>query len=230
MTPDEVAYGLLFVTAEEVPMKCLLMALALASGFNLVWAEPTPAPSTRSPDYQAVDGAVFRGGQPTSEDLLSLATHDVNAVIDLEGGDIHGKNPLLNLFNYLREPGERKGSIKREEVMAEADGIKNFYDIPLNSTDKVSASEVGKIDQVLTLLHDADPEERVYVHCEHGRDRTGLIVALYQVKYHHMTPDEAHEQMVSYGHQGVLDSLFTKNLDRFFWKVAPSYYEQAEQE
>jgi hypothetical protein len=46
------------------------------------------------------------------------------------------------------------------------------------------------------LLMDGGP---TYLHCYHGKDRTGLVVALYKCKYMGMNPEDAIEEAKSFG-------------------------------
>ncbi|HTG33910.1 MAG TPA: tyrosine-protein phosphatase [Thermoanaerobaculia bacterium] len=52
------------------------------------------------------------------------------------------------------------------------------------------------IKDILTAIDHA--EKPVLIHCSHGEDRTGLIVALYQV-CKGMTPEDAYKDMVAHG-------------------------------
>jgi protein tyrosine/serine phosphatase len=52
----------------------------------------------------------------------------------------------------------------------------------------------------------------IYVHCEHGHDRTGLVIALERVLPEHWSADQAHQEMMDLGH-----SRFLPRLDSFFW-------------
>jgi tyrosine-protein phosphatase SIW14 len=39
----------------------------------------------------------------------------------------------------------------------------------------------------------------IFVHCQHGQDRTGVIVALYRIFYEQWTPQAAHDEMMNMG-------------------------------
>ncbi len=55
----------------------------------------------------------------------------------------------------------------------------------------------------------------VYVHCVLGRDRTGLVVALYRVRYLGWPAATAYEQMRAERFNPLL-----RDLDRYFWRYA----------
>jgi protein tyrosine/serine phosphatase len=54
------------------------------------------------------------------------------------------------------------------------------------------------------------------VHCEHGHDRTGMIVALYRVCFDGWGPETAYQEMINMGHNP--DDHVTQGTDVFFWQ------------
>jgi tyrosine-protein phosphatase SIW14 len=65
---------------------------------------------------------------------------------------------------------------------------------PLNAWITPSAEKVREILQSIDRA-----EKPVYIHCSHGEDRTGLIVALYRVCYLHVKPEDAYLDMAAHG-------------------------------
>jgi hypothetical protein len=53
----------------------------------------------------------------------------------------------------------------------------------------------------------------VYIHCELGRDRSGLIIGLYRVRYEGWSPCAAYAEMQQFGFNERL-----RGLDRYFWE------------
>ncbi len=57
---------------------------------------------------------------------------------------------------------------------------------------------------------------KVLVHCSHGKDRTGLVVAIYSVRNKNFCKDAAYEQMKQYGANinlfGIKPMLDSKNI------------------
>ena len=56
------------------------------------------------------------------------------------------------------------------------------------------------VEKIREILKDIDKAEKpVLIHCSHGEDRTGLIVALYKVCKGTATPEDAYKDMVAHG-------------------------------
>lgn len=47
-----------------------------------------------------------------------------------------------------------------------------------------------------------------YVHCSHGQDRTGLVIAVYRVTHDHWTKAQAEKEMLSNGFHKSLHGLW----------------------
>ena len=71
------------------------------------------------------------------------------------------------------------------------------------------------IHDALELMKAATPEHPVYIHCEHGADRTGLLAALYRVKVQGWAPEDAKTEWEAHGHN-CLSRIFTGYLDDYF--------------
>ncbi len=65
----------------------------------------------------------------------------------------------------------------------------------------------ARIDEILAIIGNPAAQP-VFVHCEHGVDRTGLIIALYEVKYLGMSAHDAYKDWRASGHKGI-GTLFT---------------------
>lgn len=77
-------------------------------------------------------------------------------------------------------------------------------------------------EQVLALV--SDPQmQPVYIHCNLGRDRTGLIAAIYRVRYEGWSPGAAFQRMREEQFNPLL-----KSLDRYFWDHAWPEFTPAE--
>lgn len=174
------------------------------------------AANAEIPNFHQVNSGIFRGGRPTSEaDMGLLKASGIKTIINLQGGDL--KNPLLRKFVAKLEPGELPQNINAESSWAKAAGIQ-FFNFPLDSIGDVTKKENVEIESILSILND-EKYFPVFVHCEHGKDRTGMIISLYKVQNTSIGIHAAHEEWESYGHEEI-NSLFTRHLDTYFYKKA----------
>jgi protein tyrosine/serine phosphatase len=129
-----------------------------------------------------VSPGIYRGGRPDPEDYEDLVTIGVRTIIDLEN-DSRIVDPERDYFS--RTPVE----------------FVNFGMDGLHQPD-----EAG-LQNVLSIL--ANPAKYpVYVHCEHGMDRTGLIIGLYRVQVEGWKPKDAWREMRQYQFRPFLPGLY----------------------
>jgi uncharacterized protein (TIGR01244 family) len=116
-------------------------------------------------NFHQVDEHVFRGGQPAADGFRSLAKMGVKTVVD------------------LRHDGERA-----EEKLVKAAGM-NYVSIPMSG---LTAPTTQQMKQLMAILNDA--ANPVFLHCKHGADRTGTIIACYRIRNEHWTNQKALEE------------------------------------
>ena len=114
----------------------------------------------------------YRGAQPRGRDYADLAALGVKTVID------------------LTRDGDRQ-----ESSFAQAVGMK-FYRIPMTTHETPSAEKVA---QFLKLVNDP-ANQPVYVHCQGGRHRTGVMTAVHRISHDHWTADQAFAEMKKYNY------------------------------
>ncbi len=171
------------------------------------------AESTVLTNLHSFGTGLYRGARPGSlAALTDLQKMGVKTVIDLQGGDL--LNPNYSWIVSRIEPGESAQAIAAENDAVTKLGM-NFINIPLDSLDPVTPQEGQQIAALLKVINDPQ-NQPVFVHCEHGKDRTGLVVALYRVFYQNWSAQKAHDEMVALGH-GTLNMIFTDDMDDFFW-------------
>jgi protein tyrosine/serine phosphatase len=174
------------------------------------------APVSIISDFHVVTDGIYRGARPKTEGINALNQMHVKTVIDLQGGD----SQTLGWFAGLFEPGEKQSNIDAERDQVQGLGM-NFFNFPLNALKDIDDRESIMITQALQIM--ADPNfQPVYIHCEHGHDRTGLVVALYRVFDMGWTPKAAHDEMVALGHSGFFNRLVTHDLDEAFYSITQS--------
>jgi hypothetical protein len=116
-------------------------------------------------------GKIFRGSAPSPKDVLWLR-------------DILGIKKIVSLD---KESGDK---IERACKILGITQVKAYIDHDRKSLYEVVGRDLKK------LLLDGGP---TYAHCFHGKDRTGLMVALFKCKYMGMTPEDAIAEAKSLG-------------------------------
>ena len=116
---------------------------------------------------------VLRGAQPGKEGYATLKAMGIKTVIDMRTSE-------------------------SEQKQVEAAGMRAIA-VPIEMT-RNGLKE--KVDQVVALM--ADPANQpVYVHCRHGQDRTGIVVAAYRMKQQGWSMADAETEMQAFGFNDV---------------------------
>src|SRR5258707_5007646 len=125
------------------------------------------------PNEGKISEALLRGAQPSAQGLAELKKLGITTIVDLRGNS---------------------GPVARERAQAETLGMR-FIDIPVSGWSPPSNAQVAEF----LKLFQQDPAQKVFVHCYFGRDRTGVMVAAYRMSQQNWTPDQAIEEMYSFG-------------------------------
>lgn len=134
----------------------------------------------RGVDYAAeVAPGIYRGGMPDAQGVEWLAGRDVRTVINLR--HFHGRS---------------EGRLVRAAGM-------HYEWIPLESTD---APEPEQVARFLAIVRNPEAHP-IYVHCLHGVDRTGAMVAIYRMQEQGWNNAEALAEMEHFGAHGLLHDL-----------------------
>jgi tyrosine-protein phosphatase SIW14 len=148
-------------------------AAALLLAFSV--AIPAAAKAERAAgvaidNFGRVNTGYFRGAQPQGNDYEDLAAFGIRTIIDLtKDGDL------------------------AEASIVEDLGMK-FYRIPMTTRQTPSDAEIARF---LKIVGDpANPP--VYVHCQGGRHRTGVMTAVYRMTNDGWNADRAFAEMKQY--------------------------------
>ena len=145
-------------------------AALVSSLLVLPAAAAQPASRIQINNFGRISQSYYRGAQPHGRDYRDLAAIGVKSVIDLtQDGD-------------RREPAEVQRAGMR------------FYRIPMTTHETPSAA---KVSQFLQLVSDP-ANQPVYVHCQGGRHRTGVLTAVYRMTREGWSPDRAFAEMKQY--------------------------------
>jgi protein tyrosine/serine phosphatase len=130
-------------------------------------------------NFHQVVAGIYRGAAPTDEGLKTLKSMKIHTIIDLR--------------SYTQA--------KHEKETAERMGFE-WLNLPMGK----EAPTQKQVDKLLKTLAKAD-KEPVFVHCQHGADRTGCMIGIYRVKVQHWTFDDAWKEMRKYGFKWFLFDL-----------------------
>lgn len=157
---------------------------------------PCPAPISNfqvvSPGRTDGTGAVYRSGQPETEcdwqylEKLGIKTvvklNEFSDKVDAETERCIAKTHHIDVITYYMQP----------------------EDWPHNLNLSAHPDEEVLLQAVETLKNNNRP---VLVHCSHGKDRTGLVVAAYSVLYKNYCKNFAIKEMEHYGANPLLSEL-----------------------
>jgi tyrosine-protein phosphatase SIW14 len=138
------------------------------------------------PNFLQVNQNIYRGGRPTNQGLKALEQKGIKTIINLE---------------------DAASAVKIEKKNLAGTPIQ-LISIPIGSLRSPKDTDVNK---VMGLLN--NPQNfTIYIHCQHGQDRTGLMIGLYRVE-HGLSPADAYKEMLQLGFHKILFPL-----NRYFEK------------
>ncbi len=149
-----------------------------------VWAaSPAPPDPHDIPNFAQVDEGVYRGGQPTPAGWQYLKQLGVVTVVKLdlakEGSDREAESLGMQVIDASGPPSD----------------LSNFWSAPDRAHLQLAVASL------------AGATHPIYVHCLHGQDRTGLVVAMYRVQHDGYSPKAAYREMREHGFHRVFVGL-----------------------
>lgn len=137
-----------------------------------------------------VSPGIYRGSAPEcADDYRQLSRLGVQTVLDLR--------------SFRRRQRERECACLKSHGIA-------YLNVPVS----FHPQRDGSAERALRVLRDAD-RWPIYIHCQHGRDRSGLIIALYRVRCEGWSLRAAYCEMKRFGFNSRL-----RGLERYFWECA----------
>lgn len=160
----------------------ILVSMTAACGSTM---ENRPAKWAQPLTYTGLDNLfivsedVYRSAQPKKKGMTSAKQLGVKTVLSLRETELDGK---LN---------EEEGT-----------GL-NLVHIPIETTD---VTDQNILDALKVLRDGPRP---VLVHCRHGSDRTGLIVAMYRMVFQNWSKEEAKDELINggYGYHSMFKNI-----------------------
>ncbi len=148
-------------------------------------------------NFDMVTPWFYRGGQPCKEGIASLGQLGIKTVVCLRW------SPKL---------------ITAEKAAVEAAGM-TFVSIPLNYWNTPTTKI---IDEFFDLIH-VQENRPVFLHCLHGADRTGLMVAMYRITHEGWDFSRAYSDMVKHG----FHRFRIRNFKWVLWRYAARHLGEA---
>ncbi len=128
------------------------------------------------PNPGRINDGFYRGAQPNAQGLEELKKLGITTIVDLRAED----RPKSE---WEKKEAERLGM--------------HFVHIPIAGFAAPTNEEVV---QFLSLFH--DPQQKIFVHCLLGEDRTGVLVATYRMSVQKWPEEQAMREMNSFGFNG----------------------------
>ncbi len=128
------------------------------------------------PNFGRVSDTFLRGAQPKDAGYAELKKQRVELVVSFR---------------------EHPGQIAAERRAVEALGMR-FVSIPWPP---MNAPRNAQVAEFLELLR-ANPGKKIFAHCRRGAERTGVMVAAYRMASEKWTPQQALDEMETFGFRG----------------------------
>ena len=145
---------------------------AAAPPSNTSFAEKISLPGVHNAGK--VSEQLFRGAQPHPSNLSELKKLGITTIVDLRSESPHTRD--------------------EERSRAESLGIR-FVSIPVGGFSNPTSAQLA---QFFALLRESPPQ-KIFVHCEYGKDRTGVFIAAYRIAFDHWSADQAASEMLAFG-------------------------------
>ena len=163
---------------------------AVVAGAPSAAHAPAPISAKREnlpglPNFARVNKQLLRGGQPTPAGFEELKKLGVGVVV-----------------NLYHEPDE----IARERAIVQSLGMQ-YVSLPWRGSNEPDPKQIAEF---LELLR-ANPDKQVFVHCQRGAERTGVMAACYRISVDRWTVEQALNEMEQFGFRG----LWFRHLKKF---------------
>jgi protein tyrosine/serine phosphatase len=154
-------------------VRLITASLAIVLLASAALAQTEEARIKELPNFHQVNQRLYRGAQPKEGGIQSLVTRGIKTILNLRAAD------------------ERA---RAEEQEARAAGLR-YFNIAMEGLDRPTDAQV---EQALKIINDP-ANQPVFVHCKHGADRTGTVIAIYRMTHDGWTTEEALREAKRYG-------------------------------
>jgi protein tyrosine/serine phosphatase len=161
-------------------------------------SNPTEVSDEDVCNFHQVDESLFRGGRPRPSAFPKLVDLGVKTIISLEGSESAGQEKvLIDDLNGTLPPKQRI----------------DFISFPIGPRE-MEQSGVSHEGMVRLFEQIRDARRPIFIHCYHGKDRTGAVVAVYRMRRHQKTSEEAYAEAFHYLFQES-DLGLRRTIDRY---------------
>ena len=163
-------------------MKKTLISLSVILLFFVGCSTTSTVITNEIPNFRIVDSKnfIYRGGQPTTNGFIYLKSIGITNIVKLNTASEGSDEYVKNL------------------------GIRLVY-VPLDKYNQLIYTPMWKVTMAVTNII-----PRTYVHCQHGQDRTGLIIADYEITIKGKSKIDAEKEMLDYGFHKSLCGLWER--------------------
>ena len=149
-----------------------LIASSLIASLELESAQDAHLTVAGITNCARVNDRLYRGAQPNADGIKSLARLRVRTIIN------------LRMTNDVWSA---------EEAKARDVGI-TYTNVPMSAIGRPTDEQIAK---VLSIIETGT--NPVFVHCQHGADRTGTIIACYRIRHDKWPSKQALQEAKEYG-------------------------------
>ena len=161
-------------------------------------SNPTPITSEDVCNFHQVDAQLYRGGRPRSSAYPKLVGIGVRTIINLE-------EPKFAM--------EEKAAIDQLNSGLPSDRQIQFVSFPITPAeiDEEGVSD-GRLRELFGEIQAST--KPIFLHCYHGKDRTGMVVALYRLLLNQKSATDAYDEAYHYRFSRK-DHGLSRTLDRY---------------
>ncbi len=156
--------------AVAICIVCLFFVATGSAEESILTTCAVPGAEKLVVNFHRVDSDVYRGGRPSYKEdtYLQFALLGIRSIVNLEGGD--------------EAKQEQKVIEKTNEKLAKAGApTLTFISFPIDSFTGTVLSSPANAGMTKLFREIQAAPKPVYIHCQHGKDRTGLVVMLYRM-------------------------------------------------
>jgi protein tyrosine/serine phosphatase len=135
-------------------LSALLLTIALLAPLAYSQSESS---YSELPNFHKVTEHLYRGGQPRPGGIKRLSDLGVKAIINLRGED----------------------DLSRSEEKEATRANIRYFSVPMAGIGRPTDAEMSRVMAII----DAPENWPVFVHCKHGSDRTGTVMACYRISH-----------------------------------------------